>query len=118
MRQLESMADLCRRRDLRLVEVAMKRGADVFVRDKRGKRVLEGEKGADERIKVFLRQCKPTYPVSMRLLTIRQQPGQPCPGEERWTATRFAWLPKQVGQLQERLADEVVCAGEWGLELL
>jgi hypothetical protein len=45
------------RRDLRLVEIAVKRGADVFVRDKRGKRVLDGEKNPDERIRVFLRQC-------------------------------------------------------------
>ncbi|WWD19523.1 hypothetical protein CI109_103984 [Kwoniella shandongensis] len=48
--------EAARRRDLRLVELAVKRGADVFVRDKRGRRVLDGEKGADERIKVFLRQ--------------------------------------------------------------
>ena len=45
-----------RRRDLRLVELAVKRGADVFVRDRKGKRVVDGEKGGDERIKVFLRQ--------------------------------------------------------------
>jgi hypothetical protein len=42
---------------LRLVELAMKKGADAFVRDKRGKRVLEGDKAGDERIKVFLKQC-------------------------------------------------------------
>lgn len=36
----------------------MKKGADAFVRDKRGKRVLEGDKGGDERIKMFLKQCK------------------------------------------------------------
>ncbi|WVR00350.1 hypothetical protein IAU59_007493 [Kwoniella sp. CBS 9459] len=48
--------EAARRRDLRLVEMAVKRGADVFVRDKRGRRVLDGEKNADERIKVFLRQ--------------------------------------------------------------
>ena len=46
-----------RRRDLRLVELAVRRGADVFVRDKRGRRVQENDRGADERIKVFLRQC-------------------------------------------------------------
>jgi hypothetical protein len=40
------------------VELAMKKGADAFVRDKRGKRVLEGEKGGDDRIKAFLKQCK------------------------------------------------------------
>ena len=49
--------EAARRRDLRLVELAVKRGADPFLRDRRGKRVLEGERGADERIKVFLRQC-------------------------------------------------------------
>ena len=43
---------------MRLVELAMRKGADAFVRDRRGKRVLEGDKGADERIKVFLKQCK------------------------------------------------------------
>ncbi|WVQ84916.1 hypothetical protein IAT38_007079 [Cryptococcus sp. DSM 104549] len=48
--------EAARRRDLRLVELAVKRGADVFVRDKRNRRVLDGEKNADERIKVFLRQ--------------------------------------------------------------
>ena len=36
----------------------MKKGADSFVRDKRGKKVLEGEKGGDERIRMFLKQCK------------------------------------------------------------
>lgn len=40
------------------MELAIKKGADPFVRDKRGRRVLEGEKNTDERIKVFLRQCE------------------------------------------------------------
>ncbi|WVR07787.1 hypothetical protein IAU60_004830 [Kwoniella sp. DSM 27419] len=48
--------EAARRRDLRLVELAAKRGADVFVRDRKGRRVLDGEKNPDERIKVFLRQ--------------------------------------------------------------
>lgn len=34
----------------------MKRGADVFVRDRKGKRAIEDDKSGDERIKVFLRQ--------------------------------------------------------------
>ena len=49
--------EAARRRDLRLVELVVKRGADIFVRDRKGRRVLEGEKGADERIRVYLRQC-------------------------------------------------------------
>jgi hypothetical protein len=42
----------------------MSKGADAFVRDKRGKRVLEGDKGGDERIRAFLKQCKPSQPGS------------------------------------------------------
>lgn len=53
--------EAARRRDLRLVETAVKRGGDVFVRDRRGRRALEGDKGADERIKAYLRQCKLRY---------------------------------------------------------
>ncbi|KAL1409960.1 hypothetical protein Q8F55_003959 [Vanrija albida] len=44
------------RRDLRLVELIVKRGADVFVRDRRGKRVLEHDKSGDERIRAYLKQ--------------------------------------------------------------
>lgn len=54
----EILIAIGRRRDLRLVELAVKKGADVFVRDKRNKRVLDGEKNGDDRIKMFLRQCK------------------------------------------------------------
>ena len=76
MRSFRPRADGSRR-DLRLVELAMKRGADVFVRDKRGKRVLEGDKGADDRIKVFLRQCKPAESVLNGIqLSSSQQPRQ------------------------------------------
>jgi ankyrin repeat protein len=50
--------EAARRRDLRLVEMAVKRGADVFVRDRRGRRALEGDKGADERIRAYLKQCR------------------------------------------------------------
>lgn len=63
---------MCRRRDLRLVELAVKRGADVYVRDRRGKRVLEGEKGADERVKVFLRQCQCNRCFHSDRLTLQQ----------------------------------------------
>ncbi|KIO31152.1 hypothetical protein M407DRAFT_220923 [Tulasnella calospora MUT 4182] len=51
--------EAARRSDLRLIELAVRGGADVFVRDRRGKQVTEGEKGSGkdyERVKVFLRQ--------------------------------------------------------------
>jgi len=47
--------EAARRKDLRLVELAVRAGADVFVRDRRGKGVAEGA-GKDDRVKVFLRQ--------------------------------------------------------------
>jgi ankyrin repeat protein len=51
--------EAARRRDQPLVEAAVHAGADVFVRDRRGKGVLDGDKEKDgERIRAFLRQCK------------------------------------------------------------
>lgn len=52
--------EAARRKDLRLVELVVQAGADVFVRDRRGRRVGETDKSSgrsDDRVKVFLRQC-------------------------------------------------------------
>ncbi|MCO5576850.1 hypothetical protein L7F22_030670 [Adiantum nelumboides] len=46
--------DAVRRKDTQLIELAVRKGADVFVRNKRGKRVLETTK--DEKIKALLQQ--------------------------------------------------------------
>jgi hypothetical protein len=62
----------------------MKKGADAFVRDKRGKKVLEGEKGGDERIKVFLKQCEPTQPDLLDLTNYSPKSRQYGPVKERW----------------------------------
>lgn len=43
-----------RRKDTQLIELAVRKGADVFVRNKRGRRVLESTK--DEKIKALLQQ--------------------------------------------------------------
>ncbi|KAF8642470.1 hypothetical protein AX16_009471 [Volvariella volvacea WC 439] len=43
------------RKDLRLIELAVRAGADVFVRNRRGKLAYEGT-GKDDRVRVFLRQ--------------------------------------------------------------
>lgn len=48
--------EAARRRDLRLVELLVRAGADVFVRDRRGRSVSDGLP-KDDRVKVFLRQC-------------------------------------------------------------
>jgi ankyrin repeat protein len=47
--------EAARRRDLRLIELAVRAGADVFIRDRKGKMAYEGK---DEKVKVFLRQCE------------------------------------------------------------
>lgn len=48
--------EAARRKDLRLIELAVRAGADVFVRNRKGKMAHEGA-GKDDRVKVFLRQC-------------------------------------------------------------
>ncbi|KAF9269762.1 hypothetical protein L218DRAFT_890596 [Marasmius fiardii PR-910] len=47
--------EAAKRKDLRLIELAVRAGADVFVRDRRGKVAYEGA-GKDDRVRVFLRQ--------------------------------------------------------------
>jgi hypothetical protein len=49
--------EAARRKDLRLIELAVRAGADVFVRDRRGKMACDGV-GKDDRVRVFLRQCE------------------------------------------------------------
>ncbi|KAL5534160.1 hypothetical protein ACEPAG_621 [Sanghuangporus baumii] len=49
--------EAARRKDLSLIDLSIKAGADVFVRDKRGKSVIESIHGSkDDRVRVFLRQ--------------------------------------------------------------
>jgi ankyrin repeat protein len=47
--------EAAKRKDLRLIELAVRAGADVFVRDRKGKMAYDGT-GKDDRVKVFLRQ--------------------------------------------------------------
>lgn len=53
--------EAARRKDLRLIELAVRAGADVFVRNRKGKTAYEGA-GKDDPVRVFLRQCK--FPVA------------------------------------------------------
>ena len=48
--------EAARRKDLKLIELAVRAGADVFLRDRKGKLPYEGS-GKDDRARVFLRQC-------------------------------------------------------------
>ncbi|KAF8625888.1 hypothetical protein AX15_005147 [Amanita polypyramis BW_CC] len=47
--------EAARRKDLRLIELAVRAGADVFVRNRKGKTAYEGA-GKDDQVRVFLRQ--------------------------------------------------------------
>ncbi|KAG0702561.1 Oxysterol-binding protein-domain-containing protein [Suillus ampliporus] len=47
--------EAARRKNLRLIELAVRAGASVFVRDRRGKMAYEGT-GKDDHVRVFLRQ--------------------------------------------------------------
>jgi hypothetical protein len=47
--------EAAKRKDLRVVELAIGAGADVFVRDRRGRGVVDSA-GRDDRVKAYLRQ--------------------------------------------------------------
>ena len=50
--------EAARRRDLSLLELAIRAGADVFVRDRKGRPVYDASgTGKDDQVRVFLRQC-------------------------------------------------------------
>lgn len=51
--------EAAKRRDLSLLELAIRAGADVFVRDRKGRAVYDASgTGKDDQVRVFLRQCK------------------------------------------------------------
>lgn len=54
--------EAARRKDLRLVEKAVRAGADVFVRDRKGRPVYDSA-GKDDRVRVYLRQCGLASPI-------------------------------------------------------
>lgn len=49
--------EAAKRKDLRLIELAIRAGADVFIRNRRGKTSYDKTE-ADDRVRVFLRQCE------------------------------------------------------------
>ncbi len=71
--------EAARRKDLRLIELGVRAGADVFVRNRKGKMAYEGS-GKDERVRVFLRQCE-HHRYSPRLLSAKY-------GSQSQTTTR------------------------------
>lgn len=62
--------EAARRKDLRMVELAVRAGADVFMRDRKGKMAYDGL-GKDDRVRVFLRQCESSsFHATQSILTI------------------------------------------------
>lgn len=63
--------EAARRKDLSLIDACIKAGADVFVRDRRGKSVADTSSGGrDDKVKVFLRQCNFSYARANFKLTL------------------------------------------------
>lgn len=77
--------EAARRKDLRLIELAVRAGADVFVRDRKGRTVSESA-GKDERVKVFLKQCQSQ--ICVRYILRSRLPQSP-------TRTRLFWQSRQ-----------------------
>lgn len=103
------------RKDLRLIEASVRAGADVFVRDRRGKAVGEGGGGGkDDRVRVFLRQCAYSRLAGRRCrLTLLVHSHEPGPDAHRGVQQRAAGaqgVPAQVHQRRERVQPAVVRA--------
>ncbi|KAJ7150479.1 Oxysterol-binding protein-domain-containing protein [Mycena crocata] len=81
--------EAARRRDLRLLELAVRAGADVFARDKRGK--LPGG-GKDEKVKVFLRQL--TNQDATLIRAANPGPGAPEPPVHRGYLNKYTNVAK------------------------
>ncbi|KAJ6531434.1 Oxysterol-binding protein-domain-containing protein [Mycena vulgaris] len=81
--------EAARRRDLRLIELAVRAGADVFARDKRGK--LPGG-GRDEKVKVFLRQL--TNQDASLIRAANAGPGAPEPPVLRGYLNKYTNVAK------------------------
>ena len=67
--------EAARRKDLRLVELAVRAGADVFARDRKGRAVGDGLP-KDDKVRVFLRQCECgiiLYPFALATNTLSSQ---------------------------------------------
>ena len=57
--------EAARRKDLSLLELAIRAGADVFVRDRKGRPVYDASgTGKDDQVRVFLRQCESLFGIS------------------------------------------------------
>ncbi|BEI80271.1 hypothetical protein CcaverHIS002_0108000 [Cutaneotrichosporon cavernicola] len=112
--------EAARRRDLRLVELAVKRGADVFVRDRRGRRVQEHDKGADERIKTYLRQF-----TNQETMVQNKSDGRPPDLKgflSKWVNYRSGWKTRWfvlengvLSYYRNREDEEVACRGSIAL---
>ena len=103
--------EAAKRRDLRLIELAVRAGADVFVRNRRGKMPYEGT-GKDDKVRVFLRQCVLRLNPALQYtdLSVRCQPRRyvdPEPGSIL-AATVLARLPQQVYQRRKGLQHAMV----------
>ena len=69
--------EAAKRKDLSLLELAIRAGADVFVRDRKGRPVYDASgTGKDDQVRVFLRQCESLleYPSFTRLIFLSYEP--------------------------------------------
>ena len=69
--------EAAKRKDLSLLELAIRAGADVFVRDRKGRAVYDASgTGKDDQVRVFLRQCESLIETSQlsRLMCFSHKP--------------------------------------------
>lgn len=112
--------EAAKRKDLSLLELAIRAGADVFVRDRRGRPVYDASgMGKDDQVRVFLRQCESLIerPNLTRLICFSHEPRYHAVGLliSNSSATHPQRVPAKIYQRSEGLQYQVVRAQGWNL---
>ena len=106
--------EAAKRKDLGLLELAIRAGADVFVRDRRGRPVYDATgTGKDDQVRVFLRQCGSLLNRLdfTRLIYCSHEPRYhtACLLIFNSSATNPQRIPAKVYQRREGLQYKMVC---------
>lgn len=107
--------EAAKRKDLSLLELVIRAGADVFARDRRGRPVYDASStGKDDQVRVFLRQCKLLFTAFQLTSLIRfsHKPRYHTTGLLIFNSspTHSQRLLAKVYQRREGLQYKVVCA--------
>ena len=96
--------EAAKRKDLSLLELAIRAGGDVFVRDRKGRPVYDASgTGKDDQVRVFLRQCELVF-ITFKLTRLIRFSHKP-----RYHVTGFLIFNSSTAHLEGLLAKVYQC---------